>query len=153
MTTEISTKTADLVRTKLVKINEKLSQMELAKNAGPRTNGIFHWNGRADMPDSNTGSVNISKVLNVTLLISILGFLMTRKKEYDAAAEHLELNPFPVFMWSKYPLDAWENDIKAQINVILHSSELEKLTKLKNELSKYVSEEDRVNELLKQLED
>jgi hypothetical protein len=154
MTTEISKNTAELVRNKLAKIDERLKKMEIAKNAGPRTNGIFNWNGRSDLPTSgNGGAIKIDQVLSIALLISILGFLMTRKEEYDKAAERLDINPFPVFVWSKYPLDAWENDIKAQISLITHSSEIERLTKLKTELSKYVSEEDRVMDLLKELED
>jgi hypothetical protein len=150
MTKELSISTTTKVREKLNLINQRLEKMQIAKDAGPRTNGIFHWNGR-DQAVSQTGSVEIKKVTSIALLISILGFLLTRKDEYDKAAERLDLNPFPVFLWSKYPLDAWENDIKAQISLITHSSEIEKLTKLKDELSKYVSEEDRVTALLEQI--
>ena len=151
MTTEISKNTANKVREKLESINKRLSDMTIAKDAGPRTNGIFHWNGR-EQQATPTGSVTINKVTSVALLISILGFLITRKSEYDLAADKLGINPYPVFKWSTYPLDAWENDIKAQINLITHSSEIEKLTKLKNELSKYVSEEDRVEALLAEID-
>jgi len=151
MTKELSVSVANKVRSKLEQINKRLGEMQLAKDAGPRTNGMFHWNGRDDQPNGN--AINITKVTSVALLISILGFLMTRKEEYDKAAFMLDLNPFPVFKWSKYPLDAWENDIRIQINLINHSSEIEKLTKIKEELSKYVSEEDRVMQILSQIPD
>ena len=152
MTTELSKNTKNAVRDALQKVNDRLAKMEIAKNQGPRTNGIFHWNGRVDQIPQPNGSVIINKVTAIALLISILGFLMTRKKEYDEAAKQLEMDTHPVFMWSKYPLDAWENDIKAQINLITHSSEIERLTKIKAELSKYVSEEDNVLEILKLLD-
>lgn len=152
MDNELSKRTKDAVRDALEKVNSRLAKMEVAKDQGPRTNGIFHWNGRADQTPQPNGSVVINKVTAIALLISILGFLITRKREYDEAAKSLEMDTYPVFMWSKYPLDAWENDIKAQINLITHSSEIERLTKIKTELSKYVSEEDRVMEVLKSLE-
>lgn len=150
---ELSKTTANLVRDKLEKINKRLSEMQIAKDAGPRTNGMFHWNGRDSQTNDLSKAVQINKVTSIALLISILGFLITRKKEYDEAADKLDLGTFPVFQWSKYPLDAWENDIKTQISLITHSTEIEKLTKLKDELSKYVSEEDRVMSILKQIPD
>jgi hypothetical protein len=153
MTKEISPTTANKVRAKLDVIKVKLEKMEEAKNAGARTNGLFHWNGRTvELQDQNK-AIKLSGVTSISLLISILGFLLTRKMEYELASEKLELDHFPVFQWSNYPLDAWENDIKSRINVITHQSEVEKLTKLRDELSKYVSEEDRVNQLLAQIEE
>jgi hypothetical protein len=149
---ELSKTTASKVREKLETISARLKAMEIAKDAGARTNGIFHWNGRDGM-QQGTNSVQLNKVTSVGLLIAILGFLMTRKTEYDQAAEKLDLNPFPAFLWSGYNLDAWEVDIKARINAITHHDEIEKLTKLKEELSKYVSEEDRVISLLEQMPD
>jgi len=153
MTKELSSTITARVREKLDKINDRLSKMETAKNAGPKTNGIFSWNGREDVDSSNTGSIKINAVSNIALLISIFGFLLTRKAEYDLSAEKLDMVTYPVFTWSKYPIDAWENDIKARINTITHHDEIERLTKLKGELSKYVSEEDRVKELLSQILD
>jgi len=150
MTKELSTTTATKIRSALETIKKRLDEMTIAKDAGPRTNGMFHWNGREDQGQTN--GIVIHKVSSIALLISILGFLMTRKEEYDKAAEALNLNSFPVFQWSKYPLDAWEHDIRVRINIIGHSTEIEKLTKLRDELSKYVTEEDRVNSLLAQIE-
>jgi len=151
MTKELSVNTASKVRKALEDIKKRLDDMTVAKDAGPRTNGIFHWNGRENQNSGNNG-IPINKIQSISLLISILGFLLTRKEEYDKAANLLDMNPFPVFKWSNYPIDAWENDIKSQINLITHSSEIEKLTKLRDELSKYVTEEDRVNSLLAQIE-
>jgi len=152
MTNEISKNTTALVRTKLEDIKKRLSKMEEAKNAGTKTNGMFHWNGRTRDTQSESKSINIFKTTSVVLLISILGFIMTRKKEYDEAAKKLKINPYPVFSWSGYSIDSWEDDIKTRINVITHESEVNRLIKLRDELSKYVSEEDRVNELLSQLD-
>lgn len=150
MTKEISLPTKDKVRSTLASIKAKLDKMEEAKNAGAKTNGLFHWNGREGMEANTNNVVKINSITAVAYLISILGFILTRKSEYDLAAEKLEMGTFPVFKWSGYQIDAWENDIKARINTINHSSEVEKLTKLRDDLSKYVSEEDRVEELLKQ---
>lgn len=152
MTKELSTTTANKVREKLTLINERLAKMEEAKNAGPRTNGIFHWNGRDGIETQGQKGVEIKSVTSISLLIAILGFILTRRAEYELAAEQLDLNTFPVFSWCKYPIDAWENDIKVRINTITHQDEVNKLTKLKEELSKYVSEEDRVMALLNQIE-
>lgn len=151
MTKEISKSLSDKVRSKLAEIKTRLDQMEIAKNAGPQTNGIFHWNGREGIENNTTSAIKISMVTSITLLLGVLGYLMTRKKEYEDAADRLDMNTFPVFKWSGYTFEAWENDIRVRINTISHSSEVEKLNKLYSELSKYVSEEDRVEELLKEL--
>jgi len=148
MTKELSVNTTSKVRKTLKDIKKRLDEMTVAKDAGPRTNGMFHWNGREDQGQTN--GISIPKITSVALLISILGFLLTRKEEYDKAANILDMDTFPVFQWSKYPIDAWEHDIKVRINIIGHSTEIEKLIKLRDELSKYVSEEDRVESLLSQ---
>jgi len=151
MTKEISKSLSDKVRSKLTEIKTKLDQMEIAKNAGPQTNGIFHWSGREGIENNTTSTIKISAVTNIALLLGIFGYLLTKRNEYEMAANRLDMDTFPMFKWSGYSLEAWENDIRARINTITHSSEVEKLNKLYSELSKYVSEEDRVEELLKEL--
>lgn len=139
------------VRNKLELVSNKLKELEIKKENGPKTNGLFSWNGREGVTE-NSGTVNIHKVMSVSLLISILGFLMSKAAEYTVAAEELNLTTFPVFTWSGYNLDAWKNDIDVRISIISHESEVNKLKKVKEELSKYISEEDKVQALLDSIE-
>lgn len=152
MTKEISKETRQKVREKLEFVSKRLSEMASIKDAGPKTNGVFHWNGRIKTTEPQASSINISKIIDITLLISILGFLTTRKLEYDHAAKELQLSTFPVFTWSGYSLEAWKHDINSRICVITHSDEISKLEKVKAELSKYISEEDRIEELLNSID-
>jgi hypothetical protein len=149
MTQAISIDTRAKVKDALDLINEKLKAIEIISTSPLKTSGLFKWNGREEDPMyGNSPLIDINKLTNVSYLLSITGFLLTRHKEYDDAAKKLGLKAYPVFKWAGYEEDSWLNDIKIRISMIMQKDTLEKLQSQKTQLSQYISEDQRVEELL-----
>jgi hypothetical protein len=144
--------TTDRVKVALDVITKKLTAMEELQNSPSKTNGIFNWNGRTgNEVVQSSHNVDINEISNVAYLLSILGFIQTREKEYTEAAKTMEINPVPLFKWSNYSKDAWENDIKIRLSVLMQHEEIEKLTKQREFLAKYISEDDQVMAFLEDI--
>lgn len=138
----------------LAAIKAKMSKMEEKNQSGNKTSGLFHWNGRKGITNiDHTNVIKIMECKEVALLLSILGFLITRKTEYDAAAEALEIKTYPAFAWSGFSLEDWQHDIDIRISVIMHTEEVKKLQEAERFLSQYVSTEDKVAEMIKNIND
>jgi len=132
----------------LAAIKAKMNKMEEKNQSGNKTSGLFHWNGRKGVTSELQNAIKINNCNEIALLLSILGFLITRKTEYDLAAETLEIKTYPAFAWSGFSLEDWQHDIDIRISVIMHSEEVKKLQEAERFLSQYVSTEDKVAEML-----
>jgi uncharacterized protein (UPF0303 family) len=87
------------------------------------------------------------------MLLKILGFLITKKNEYDTAAKMLGLKTYPVFEWGGFTFEAWKNDIEIQVVTITKTNELETLNTTVKELTQHLSSDTRILAALKAAKD
>jgi len=75
------------------------------------------------------------------------------KPIHRVTAEALEIKTYPAFAWSGFSLEDWQHDIDIRISVIMHTEEVKKLQEAERFLSQYVSTEDKVAEMIKNIND
>jgi 5'-3' exonuclease len=121
-------------------VNNKLKTLGVIFGASFRTHGDTQL------------AINVHKVINVALLVSILGQLQTKESEYNKAGESLKLASFPVFMWEGYTLEAWKHDIALRISQITQAKSEKELKDIQQELTTLMSNEDKLGLLLAKLE-
>jgi hypothetical protein len=130
-------------------LNAMDTKIEAIKNDTNRpnlTSGQFGFTMGSDNKPSK--AINIHIEMSVRLLISILGFLIAKKSEYEAAAKVLKLKKFPMFAWCGFDFDAWSNDINTRILVLTNHEELKKLEETRSELSKFQSKDAQMMQLM-----
>lgn len=83
----------------------------------------------------------------------IRAFSMVRGKSdaYASAAKELGLTTVPAFSVDGGNVDDWKQDIILRINIISHKEQLDKLTEYKNKMSKFLSEADQKEILMKEM--
>jgi len=131
------------LQTVIDNLNTKIAKITAITNKTRLTNGKFHFGQAASAND-------IHKMVDVEQLLKILGFLITKKNEYETAAKMMGLNLYPAFYWSGYPFESWVNDIEIQIATVTNTSELEKLNSKVKELSQFLSNDTRILAALKE---
>lgn len=136
------------LQNKLASIDAKLSKLKANAEATWRTNGEFKYN-----PYSSYAAINIHRNTDLYLLMSILGYILSKKNEIETAAKVLELDNYPNFTWCGYDADSWEHDIKIRVSVITHHEKIQKLKQAKVKLQSFLTEEDKLAIVLKELED
>jgi len=139
--------TSEVVKLALDKVAKRIAEMQSIIDSPSKTNGMFNFNGRegAEAGGSNdSNKIDINKVTKVSYLVSILGFIQTREREYADAANSIGLKSVPVFKWASYSVEAWENDIKVRISFLTQHEELQKLQKQREFLAQYISKDDQV---------
>lgn len=72
-------------------------------------------------------------------LVKALGFLISKKEEYNKAAGVLKVSG--PFVWDGYSFEDWQHDIKLRINKLQIDSKKKKLAALESRLDKVISPE------------
>ena len=122
-------------------VNTKLKTLSFIFGATFRTHG-----------ESKLGSINLHKAVNVAMLVSILGQLLAKERDYNAAGALLNLKTFPVFSWEGYPLDAWQHDIALRISQITQSENEKELKEIQADLTTLMTNEDKLSIIMQRLQ-
>jgi len=96
-------------------------------------------------------AIDIFKVADISTLIEIASFLLSKGAGYERAAKELGLQKYPEFKWLGYSVEHWVADLKQRIEVVNSSNEIYNLKKAQGELEKLFTEEDRREKALKNI--
>ena len=132
--------------TMLGAMDAKIETIKTNTNRPNLTSGQFGFTMNSDNKPTNV--INIHAEMSVRLLISILGFLIAKKAEYEAAAKSLKLKKYPMFAWCGFDFDAWSNDINTRILVLTNHEELKQLEETRSELGKFQSKDAQMMQLM-----
>lgn len=112
-------------------------KVEIAKAEKPNwiTNGSFGYN------KDTSSRTNIHVVSEVDELVSILGFLLEKKKSFAEANAILGTNE--TFKWLNFELEDWQSDIQTRINKIQITKKKKELDAIESKLNSLVSKEMR----------
>lgn len=134
---------------KLSEIDEKLKEVKAIESSTFKTNGEFRFNPQyvANNP------IYIFKIRDLSLLLSILAYMIEKNEHYIKAANVLGLKSFPAFQWMGYTYEAWEHDIKLRVAVVTQHDRTEKLKAARAKLETFLTEEDRLAIVLKEISD
>lgn len=134
------------ISSKINAINDRLKQIKTSTQINYKTNGEIKWEKIV------AENINIFRCTDISLLISINAFLTVEFSSYENSAKELRLETYPAFTWLGFPIESWKNDISVRISQIMASEKILKLEKLKTTLESYMSNDDRLSILLKDLE-
>ena len=132
-------KKTDVVLT-LEKIDAKLKTLNLISDSSYKTHCKFRWN------PAYTGNdpIDISKCLDISLLLQIYASIKEKTNGYIEAAKENGIDTFPVFQWQNHSWEDWKADLKLRINMIFHKDKYDKLIEAKNRLQKFLTAEDQL---------
>ena len=136
------------LQTTIKGLNDKINDIKIMTNKPLLTSGMFKF-----ATQQQSDGINIRKLSNIEMLLKILGFLITKKNEYDTAAKMLGLKTYPVFEWGGFTFEAWKNDIEIQVVTITKTNELETLNTTVKELTQHLSSDTRILAALKAAKD
>lgn len=139
--TGVSKHTEQPVMVALAKVNNKLQMLSVIFGAAFRTHG-----------ETKLSNINLHKAVNVAMLISILGQLRSKERDYNEAGDALKLPTFPVFMWEGYTLEAWQHDVQLRISQITQAESEAQLKELQKELTTLMTNEDKLAILMAKIE-
>lgn len=129
----------------LATIDKKLASLG-ANVANPyqnKTSGAFKIN-----EFDSVAAISIFNSNGVEWLLKCLATLERFKKEYEEAAQSMELTTYPVMSWQGYPVDSWISDIKNRIKLVSNAGQIAQLNQSKVELTSFLSQEDRLKDTL-----
>jgi len=121
-------------------LNQKLAALKHIEECVYKTNGEMKPFG------------NVKDEMKVENLIRMYSSIRSREKAYNAAAEELGLTTYPVFSDNGTAAD-WKQDILLRKAIIEQKETLDKLNDFKAKASKFVSEEQQQQMLLKEMSD
>lgn len=134
------------IQNKLALIKKALDGIQNVNTATFRTNGRFQF--------SPVGSViDIKTQRNIQTLLDMVSFLNAKAKGYADAAQEMELDTYPAFTWCGYCPKDWKHDIKIRISVLTSHERKRTLTNAKKVLENYVTEETKMLQDLKAVDD
>ena len=129
-------------------INLRIAALNEVQSRAPRTDGKFRWNPGYTANDA----IDIHRTKDISLLLNIMASLMVKNDSYNVVAESIFANEtYPAFEWMGYTYDAWASDIRQRISIVRYHSELQKLEEAKKEISKMLSNQDRLAMILSNL--
>lgn len=137
---DVDQRVLDLIET----VKQKKAVIQKAEKPSWKTNCSFGYN-----PDGSF-RVNLQATMDVSILISILGFLIRSKASFDQAAQ--ELNQDVSFSWQGFSFDEWKSDIETRVIKLSIKKEKDNLEKLENRLNGLISPELRRELELAELE-
>lgn len=94
-------------------------------------------------PNNPNSSVELENA-NLKTLIEVTAFLNEKKKNYDDAAEMLELKNYPEWNWMGFTWIQWIEDIKIHISQIDSQKQISSLQKRLRQLTNVLPEEVRI---------
>jgi len=136
--------TQDCIPEMLEKVNAQIAALTKVGNEDrPTTKGTI-------FPDAN----EICNINDVASLIHVHASIGIREKAYNASVKKLGLNiKVPPFAISGHSSKMWEDDIKEQLMVVIHSKKVATLNKIKEKLEARRSEEQKLSDSLHEIND
>lgn len=119
-------------------LDAKIKSMKHIEETPYKTNGNL-----ANFDDLRTET-------NISTLIKMYSSVSNREKAYNTAAEELGLVTYPMFTEGGTSAD-WKHDIKLRIQIIEHKDNMDKLKNYKDRMSKFMSEQDQKDILMKEM--
>jgi hypothetical protein len=107
----------------------------------------FKTNGK---PNSNYDS--IKNIFDIGTLIEIHSHILGRKNAYDNSLKELSVT-FEPYKYLGYSAEDWNHDFKLQIEISQNQTLRKILTNQKQKIEPFVDNEDKILELLKELEE
>jgi hypothetical protein len=147
MSTQITVRTK--MQETLEVLNIKLAKVKNITESPYKTNGEFRFNPAY----TGNAAINIHKLTDLSLLIGILAAIQNHWKNYNNAAETLELATYPAFEWCGFSYEAWKHDIEIRKEIITQHETIKKLKTAKEKLQQFLTEEDRLAITLKEIEE
>lgn len=117
-------------------VNAKKAAIKKAERPSFKTNMNISWPGQGGLT-----AVNLLTLTDVSVLISIVGFLLEKGNGYAEASKILEVENPPPLQWCGFGVNDWIIDIKARIGKIQITEEQRKLDLLEERLQKIVTPE------------
>lgn len=110
-----------------------------------QTNGTFKMN------ENDNNNINIHTFQNSAYLISALGKMKRLKREYEEQMLELGIETAPVLLWCNHTIDAWIHDLTIRAKIVANQVTINELNKAKQELTTFLSQEDRLESTLTNL--
>jgi len=118
----------------LAEVNRQIAELK-GEEQDPITDGNLENFGR------------LSDINDVTTLVRAASSVKGKAAAYNNVAEELQvdLSKFP-FKINKWGAEKWMKDIKRRINEVTYKDKLNKLEKVRDELSGFLSEDDKFSQ-------
>ena len=84
-------------------------------------------------------------------MIKAFSSIKGRETAYNAAAEEMNIDTYPVFEVNGASAEDWKNDIMLRIAIITHKEKLDKLTEYKERMTSFMSKEEQKAALLQEM--
>lgn len=97
------------------------------------------------------GFGDISTETKVDNLIRAYSMVRGKERAYEEAAKELQLTSYPTFTINGGTKEDWFSDITLRLDVIRFEDRRKKLEAYSSRLSKFMSEEDQFNSLMKEI--
>ena len=153
MTTAMSLNTRQDLKAKYEAVINKLKSIEDVSTIEYKTNGKFSYNPNKTVFGASTViDHELYLVVNVNTLINIMGFLASKKQQYEYGVSELMLIDYPIFKWGNYTYDEWKHDLVLRNKVLTQSSDRNKLLNFKNQLEQYFTSDDKLERLLNSID-
>lgn len=130
-------KTADV----LEQLNTKIASLKRIEESVYKTNG------------SLDGFGDIKAETKIENLIRAFSSVKMREAGYNAAAKDLGRKEYPAFVIGSGTAEDWKQDILLRIDILEHKETLDKLNTFKEKMSKFMSEAEQKELLIKEMTD
>jgi hypothetical protein len=137
METKLILSKQEEIQNKLALINKALSELQDTNATTFKTNGMFTFS-----PNGNAIDIKYNK--SVQTLLEMVSFLNAKESGYIKAADEMGLDTFPEFQWAGYTPNEWKHDIKIRISVLTSYERKRTLLEAKKVLENYVTEETKM---------
>jgi hypothetical protein len=98
------------------------------------------------------GLGDIKTMTDLSSLIRANGMIMQSEEYYNQSAQAMGLDKYPQFSYKGNTAEDWKKDIKLRYDLINQKETIDKLNHFKSKLETFLSEEDKKNMLLKEME-
>ena len=128
----------------------KLMQTVKEKRAAIGELSKPQWNTSCRLELPGFDAINIQIEKNVTLLVIAIGYL--HRMEEDITRESSALEVTVPYVWQNYPIKDWCEDMRLRLRIINKQAEQTKLTALEKQLQPLLSEDQRRELALAEIE-
>jgi hypothetical protein len=131
-------------------IADRKASLQKEVETPENTCGLFSYN---EENNESSRKLDLKKITNIKFLLQVLGFILQQDTNYNTAIKVIHLDKVAPFKWQGYTTAAWTEDIKKRIKIISFEEELKNLEEGSKILSKYLSEDDRMIEDVRKLQE
>jgi hypothetical protein len=132
-------------------IADRKSSLQKEVETPESTNGQFSYS--EDPDNTQAKRHDLKKITNIKFMLQVLGWIILQEENYQKAARLLGLDKIAPFNWQGYTVAAWTEDIKKRIKIVSFEQELKSLEEGAKILSKYLSDDDRMAEDVRKLQE